>query len=318
MIRKFSRRSLAAFFLLIWYNGVVHAQEPALAFLSDTQSPMWIEALAVNRNRNEEATAILVQHILQDTAIGMVVLLGDVTERSSSEKAWTRIDTFLHRFQERQRSVIATMGNHDYFLRASKGEANFKKRFPMYQRTGYCVRFHSLAIVLLNSNFSNLTDEEQKIQRQWYETTLDSLEADSTVSAVIVGCHHAPYTNNTVISPSKEVEKHFVPAFLRHSKCKAFMSGHSHAFEHFREGGKDFIVLGGGGGLQHALSVGKKQRWKDYFPQQTEKRMFHYIRCNLQSHVLTLTLMMLREDFSTIEPRYSIVLPLTDNNGKSH
>ncbi|MCX7984926.1 MAG: metallophosphoesterase [Bacteroidetes bacterium] len=296
------RRCLIFIFIVVCSDsGAACSADSALVFMSDTQSPMWIEAIAVSRNKNEEATAMLFTHILNDSLVGMVALLGDVTERSSSEKVWGRIDSILVRFQSKGIPIVATMGNHDYLVRASKGEQQFIKRFPSYKRTGYCVRFKSLAIVLLNSNYSILSAEERTFQKQWYEQVLDSLQSDSTVAAVLVGCHHPPYTNNTVVGPSKEVERDFVPAFLAHSKCKVFLSGHSHAFEHFREGGKDFIVLGGGGGLQHTLLLGKKQLWYDHFPHQTEKRMFHYVRCTVQECDLLFTVFMVKSDFSAIE-----------------
>jgi hypothetical protein len=88
-----------------------------------------------------------------------------------------------------------------------------------------------------------------------------------------------------------------------------FLSGHAHACEHFRKSNKDFLVLGGGGGAQHTLLLGDKQREKDLFPQQTEKRMFHYIRCEIAKDGLKIIVMMIKDDFSGIYPAYEFTIP---------
>jgi hypothetical protein len=36
-----------------------------------------------------------------------------------------------------------------------------------------------------------------------------------------------------------------------------FLSGHCHGFEHYKIGGKDFMVIGGGGGLHQPLKQGE-------------------------------------------------------------
>ena len=281
-----------------------------IAIISDTQSPMWFESIVVSKNRNEEATSMLFHHIAQDTSVVALVHLGDVTECSSRDGAWKRIDTLLALLERRNVALYGTMGNHDYMYSASAGEENFKKRFPSFQRKGFLVRIHSLAIVMLNSNFSNLADNEIKEQVAWYHQQLDQLEHDTTVSAVFVACHHPPFTNSTVVPPSKECEEEFVPQFLFHKKCKIFFSGHSHAFEHFNIEGKNFLIIGGGGGLQHPLLIGKEQRWNDLFPLQTEKRMFHYLRVVVTREKIECTVMMIKKDFSGIEPVYVMTLPL--------
>jgi hypothetical protein len=108
------------------------------------------------------------------------------------------------------------------------------------------------------------------------------------------------------VSPSKEVRDSFVPLCLRYPKCRFFLSGHSHAFEHFREGGKDFLVIDGGGGQQQPLLTGADRRWEDLFPRKTERRMFHYLRCRITGPGLELTVRMVRSDFSGFEAAYTL------------
>jgi predicted MPP superfamily phosphohydrolase len=280
-----------------------------IAFISDTQSPMWIESLALKRNQNERATRILFDHILKDSSIRAVFNFGDVTAHSAGETVWNAMDSVLVQAQKRNLPMYATIGNHDYMFSAKDGERNFSKRFPTFRRTGFVVRRGSSAFVLFNSNFSKLTKNERQVQLAWYKAELDSLEKDSSVAIVFAGCHHPPFTNNTIVAGSEDVKNQFVPPFLSHSKCKLFLSGHAHAFEHFRKSGKDFLVLGGGGGIQHTLLLGDKQRENDLFPQQTEKRMFHYIRCEITNEELKIIVMMIKDDFSGIYPAYEFTIP---------
>lgn len=279
------------------------------AFISDTQSPMWVEAVVEARNQNERATRMLFEDILNDSTVSYVFHFGDVTECSSKDISWRIVDGFLTKALKRSLPVYAAIGNHDYMSSAKVGEAKFKERFPLFQRTGYSVIIGDAAFVLLNSNFSELTDSESKRQQAWYNASLDSLEQALSIVTVFVGCHHPPFTNNTMVGPSDGVRKQFVPPFLAHKKCKLFLSGHSHAIEHFKKGNKDFLVLGGGGGLQHPLLVGSEQEEHDLFPAQTEKRMFHYIRCSITADSVKISVRMIKEDFSGIYPAYCFSIP---------
>ncbi|MGE5842123.1 MAG: metallophosphoesterase family protein, partial [Deltaproteobacteria bacterium] len=153
-------------------------------------------------------------------------------------------------------------------------------------------------VVLLNSNFNALSEEERGKQLSWYQETLQALDRDGTVGLVVVACHYPPYTNSTIVSPSVEVQKLFVSPFLESAKARIFFSGHAHAAEHFRIDGKDFLVIGGGGGLQHPLLSDSESRWPDLFPQKTQKRMFHYVEGILTGRSATLKVRMLKENFS--------------------
>ena len=279
------------------------------AFISDTQSPMWVEAVVEARNQNERATRMLFTDILKDSSLSAVFHFGDVTECGSKDDLWLPIDSFLTNANKRDLPVYAAIGNHDYMSSAKASEVKFKQRFPLFQRTGYFVTIGNAAFVLLNSNFSELTDSESLRQRTWYAATLDSLDQAPSIVFVFVGCHHPPFTNNTMVGASDGVRKHFVPPFLAHKKCILFLSGHSHAIEHFKKVNKDFLVLGGGGGLQHTLLVGNKQKEHDLFPIQTKKRMFHYVHCSIANDSVKISIRMIKEDFSGIYPAYVFSIP---------
>ena len=296
-----------ALFLIIGFaqnsggEGRIEASAAAetwrVAFVSDTQSPMFPETIALPRNNNELARAKIF-----DSIFGFrphcVFHLGDLVSLGFYDPSWEAIDAFLEQLQPIGIGFYPVLGNHELMLFSQSGESNFQKRFPHPSRSGYMRRVGPLAVLLLNSNISVLTAEEQAKQLSWYQETLRELDKDSTVGIVVVACHHSPYTNSTIVSPSGDVQENFVPPFLQSAKARIFLSGHAHASEHFRISTKDFLVIGGGGGLQHPLLTGPESRWQDLFPQKTEKRMFHYLEGLFTGTSATFTVRMLNDDFS--------------------
>jgi hypothetical protein len=160
-------------------------------------------------------------------------------------------------------------------------------------------------MVLVNSNFGSLSYAEDHQQTDWYKSTLDSLDADSTIQFIITGCHHSPYTNSRIVKPSKEVEQKFVPHFLSSNKSVLFLSGHSHNFEHYKVEGKDFLVIGGGGGLRQPLRQGigtLADIAPDYKP------LFHYTMVTIAGDTLQVTSYHIKKDFLGFEEGIKLVI----------
>ena len=278
-----------------------------VSFVSDTQSPLFFETIRLPANNNDSAREMIYARLLADRP-NAIFHLGDMVAIGFIEATWRSTDRFLSRASAAHVPVFPTLGNHELMVSPSYGIGLFYDRFPWYRKTGYAVQVGKLAVVLLNSNFDQLKHREQKGQLSWLDSTLVAFESDTAVCAVIVCCHHPPYTNSTVVSPSKDVRDSFVPLYLRYPKCRLFLSGHCHAFEHFREEGKDFLVIGGGGGLQQPLLTGTDRRWEDLFPRKTETRMFHYLQCRIRNSALEVTVRMVRRDFSGFEDAYTFSL----------
>jgi hypothetical protein len=285
--------------------------ETHLVFVSDTQSPLWPEMVVLAANRNKEARSMIFDAILADGP-DAAFHLGDIVALGFWGSSWDAADEFLGKLSKAGIPFFPTRGNHELIFFPGKGEANFASRFPEVPRTGYSRRVGSLAVVLLNSNFSTLNKAEVAQQQQWYEQTLITLDTDTTVKGVVVACHHPPYTNSKIVDPSPEVQERFVPAFLESKKGVAFMSGHSHAMESFAVSEKRFLVIGGGGGLQHPLLTGAERRWIDEFPVPSEKRMFHYVRCNVTADSVVFSVQMLSDDLSGFFEAYTITLPMNN------
>jgi hypothetical protein len=280
-----------------------------IIFISDTQEPLWVETLIMKRNNNLKARTEIFREIIKEKP-AKVIHLGDIVALGYKDSEWQPIDDFIRRLISNGAEFYPTLGNHELIFFPDTGEKNFMKRFPFYSRTGYLIDNGPLKIILLNSNFHHLSEEEIERQQQWYQNTLTHLQNDTTVKAVIVGCHHSPFTNSTVVNPNKYVQELFVKPFINSKKCKAFISGHCHAFEHFKYKNKDFLVIGGGGGLQQKLYTGNEEKFKDIYNSSQPIRMFHFLKCSIQRDTLRLTLNMLNNDYKNFDRSYKIQYPL--------
>jgi predicted MPP superfamily phosphohydrolase len=274
------------------------APKNEVVFVSDTQAPMFFEKLRLLVDRNEEATAKILDQISLEPNLAAVFMLGDVTSSASTDDKWRHIDDFLQRMRKGGVPVYAAMGNHDYFWSAQKGLSNCRQRFPELASTWYSISLGPLSVIILNSNFGKLTMAEQANQIAFYNKALAQAEADPGIKGVIVCCHHAPYTNGRINEPSAKAQADFVPPFLKSRKCLLFLSGHAHAAEHFVHEGKPFLVLGGGGGLLHPLFIGPGRKYEDLFPSHAEKRFYHFLKVRIGEAGLVVNFEVLKRDLS--------------------
>ena len=268
-----------------------------LCFASDTQKPMWVETLFLKKDHNQEATKKLFTAVA-DRKPAAFFIMGDVVNLGYSNHQWKPMDSYLKDLRSKNISVYAALGNHEVMGQAKKGEHKFQQRFPEHVATGYVEVKDSVAVILLNSNFSCLTEAENKTQLDWYRATLQQLDTDPSIQFIISGCHHSPYTNSKIVGANKDVQQKFVPLFLASKKSRLFISGHSHNFEHYQMGGKDFLVIGGGGGLHQPLRTGTgamPDLAPDYKPQ------FHYLSVKRCGDKLNVCSIELKKDFSCFE-----------------
>ena len=74
--------------------------------------------------------------------------------------------------------------------------------------------------------------------------------------------------------------------------------------------GKDFLVIGGGGGLQHPHNIGQEAKWYDQYSNSLVKRNFHFVICEIQNDTLVFILKMLNDSFDDFINDYKIIIPL--------
>jgi hypothetical protein len=283
---------------------------PAVGFISDTQSPLWFEAIPLKADDNEEATQILLGTIARDTSMTAVFHLGDMVALGSFRSYWEQFDANTFSLRVSGIPIFPVFGNHEYMPFAADGRMEVLLRFPQLDSSRYMRRVGEMAVLLLNSNYSQLGDSGTARQKQWYLQELERLDADSTVALTVVSLHHSPFTNSKVVNPSEEVQRDIVPGFLQSEKGRLFISGHAHAFEHFRREGKDFLVIGGGGGLLQPLRRGAEEKYPDLYPQKSERSFFHYLRCAVRGDSLVAQMLRLSDDRAGLDTAYTISIPL--------
>jgi 3',5'-cyclic AMP phosphodiesterase CpdA len=274
--------------------------------MSDIQTPLFPEKLLLRPEGNVDATRALVVDILAASP-DRLFILGDLVSLGFQHRAWEDIRRYVEDMRRDSIRVDAILGNHELMLYPVTGEENFQEIFPEHRRTGYMRTTDSVAVLLLNSNLANLSDEERAVQREWYTAALDSLDSEPAVITVIVCAHHSPYSGSTVVGSSADVQRELVPPFMAARKTLLFMSGHAHGFEWYRRGGKDFFVIGGGGGLRHPLEDPEEGTLTDLAL--SLKPRFHYILIRRQENELILTVRGILSEGSPVAELAEFLIP---------
>ncbi|HEY4323803.1 MAG TPA: metallophosphoesterase [Mucilaginibacter sp.] len=275
------------------YLAFAQVKNPVIDFASDTQAPMGIEKIYLKADHNEKATEMIFKDIVTNHP-SCLFITGDVVSLGYRNSKWVKMDRYLKWCSNENIPVYAALGNHELLLYPEKGKQNFKTRFPMYSPTGYSEIVDSVAVILLNSNFGEMTAAEISTQDNWYNSAIKEMENDAAIKFIIVGCHHSPFTNSKIVNPSEQVRQRFIPAFIKSKKCVLFVSGHSHNFERFNQQGKYFLVIGGGGGLHQPLY--EKEITHDL--SHDYKPMFHYLEVRRFHDSLYVVSRRLKPDFS--------------------
>jgi hypothetical protein len=275
-----------------------------IVFVSDTQAPFWFEKIYLRSDHNRRATKQILGSILRENDLAAVIHAGDITEEGSSKKKWEAFRPFLDSLHDRGIPFIAARGNHEYMMSATEGMRNFASFVPS-SVADYSLHIQgSVALLILNSNFSRLPDSVVTAEAAWYASMLDSLDADSAISFIVTVSHHPPFTNSTVVSPSRDLQKRFLPAFYHSAKSALFVSGHAHRFEHFRKEGKDFLVIGGGGGSFHPKKSNPDEA--DLYDGGGGGRFFHYVRCLAACDSLSLEVVKVNPGSDATEIAYRL------------
>jgi len=296
----FNVRSFAAFQGIFPHQALHYADfkeiDPAknyFAIVGDTQSTSHWEFW---RERNQRERELVASEIAKrDPAF--VLHLGDLTTRGSSGKHWQEFDNLYRSARKKRIPFFPVLGNHEFYGNDKKALENYFERFPHPERKRwYSFLWKNVALVMTDSNFSTLTDEENENQVKWYRAEIERFEKDPAIDHIIVCSHEPPFTNSRIVGPNKKVELQFAAPFLRYRKTRFFFSGHSHAYERFRSEGRSFIVSGGGGGPRHKLLIDPRRRsFKDLFDG-PELRFFHFCEIELQGKKLFFRVLPLESD----------------------
>jgi Icc-related predicted phosphoesterase len=258
------------------FEGGIREGRSHFILVGDTQRTSPLEF----RESNDRERRLVLDRIAgEDPAF--LLILGDLVFQGDSERHWAWFDDDTAGIRERRIPVYPLFGNHEYFGDNRIASERVFARFPhLGGRRWNLIRFRSVAAILLDSNFSDLSPEEAALQDRWYRATLQSLDRDAAVRWAIVCCHHPPYTNSTGVSDDTEVQRRFASPFFGSPKARLFVSGHAHAYERFEKEGRTFVVSGGGGGPRQKLETARP-RHRDLY-EGGPIREFHYCRVDVE------------------------------------
>jgi len=231
-----------------------------LAIVGDLQQTSFLETL-IKREQNDFERKEIVQAIVKENPAGLI-LLGDAVFNGSDKNDWKFFDELFQPIKKANIPIYPVLGNHEYWGRNSNALNNAYIRFPILNPAAsgqhwYSEIFGALALIFLDSNKDEMSDEDWDNQKEWFESAVNYFNADPEVKGILIFLHHPPYTNSTVTGDEYEIQKAFLNTFNNSTKTLAMVSGHAHTYERFCINNKMFIVSGGGGGPRVTLNRGK-------------------------------------------------------------
>lgn len=208
------------------------------AFISDTQ----------NSYRNHFKTAqFLGKLIQQHRAIKFLVHGGDFVQ-FSFEELWQKYRAVATNAYSHQIPILPIHGNHEYYF--DPGSSYFKELYASEstKRGYYVVEFDKFVIIVLNSNFDELTEPERINQDAWLEDMLANFTGKKWMA---VAYHHPGYSSDTtcVMMPKNPeyVEDNWLPLFVEYG-VSLVLNGHNHLYERLNFQGIEQVNAGPAGG----------------------------------------------------------------------
>jgi 3',5'-cyclic AMP phosphodiesterase CpdA len=244
------------------------------------------------RPRHDDERRALVR-ALADERPAFLAHAGDVVCHGSRRADWTRFLADFEPVFSRGIPCFPAVGNHDYYGPNAAALARRGEVFPhVAGRRWFEVRFRSVLLVFLDSNFDELTKAGAGAQDEWFAKTLAAAEADPDLRHVLVVCHHPPYTNAIGLDASAEVRDRFVARLT--PKVRVFAAGHVHSYERFVRNGVQFVVSGGAGGPRREVDTAAP-RYEDQY-RGPRNPAIHYCRFTLDGPALRCDVRMLQPD----------------------
>ncbi len=122
------------------------------------------------------------------------------------------------------------------------------------------IHFGSTQLLILNSNFKQLSNKKIQSQWSWLKSKLDQSEALGQVSIIVM--HHSPFSSSLEHQRAipKRLRKEFVPLIEKYSSVKFVLSGHLHMYERSLKNNIHYIISGPSGGIHNYISYPNKYK----------------------------------------------------------
>lgn len=218
-----------------------------------------------------------------------VINTGDLISYGSFDWAWAVFDEEYAPLREAGIRYVPALGNHEYVGVNQTALEKYFARFPQVGgRKYYSWDAGPLRILVLDSNFNDLGEEQRAWQRSWLESELRRADRDPSVQFVMLADHHPMYSNAE--RPGDPlVEQDFVAPARASKKARMILSGHAHSYERFEVNGFTYVVSGGCGAPLRTVKA-KPEEWR-HQPAYNgpESRGHHYLDCTVSSSKLRCT-----------------------------
>ncbi|MBK9181515.1 MAG: metallophosphoesterase [Ignavibacteria bacterium] len=253
--------------------------------------------------------ADLIREVVQSRPDALI-LLGDQVFTGSSSEDWRFFDRIMVPVLKARIPTFPIFGNHEYIGVDEVAYSNMASRFRITRSTWYSMIMDSIGFVMLNTNFDEFSRDTAVKQLRWFKTHMRQLTENPAVRCIVVCGHHPPFTNSAIVPDEHILQQYFVPLFERSPKSRLWLSGHSHAYEHFRHRTVHYVVSGGGGGPRHLLYLEKNLRRHDDLYPGPMIRPFHFLTIQRDQSELCVTMTPLSGQES---PQESFMIgPLVD------
>jgi 3',5'-cyclic AMP phosphodiesterase CpdA len=157
--------------------------------VSDTQKTSRLEFW---RERNDRERRLIIDEMTRREP-AFILHLGDLTARGSSKKHWDEFDDLNKILREKSIPCFPVLGNHELYGNDKVGLEYYYSHFPhLMNRRWYSFTWKNVGLILLDSNFSDLTPEQMDLQEKWYWGELERFNHDEKLDHIIVCCHHPP------------------------------------------------------------------------------------------------------------------------------
>jgi Icc-related predicted phosphoesterase len=290
-------------------SAIEESCEGPVAFVGDTQRTSAVEQTVLGREDNPGVASRILGYIHDESPCALVHL-GDHVFTAASRREWRTFDKLMDPLFRQRVPVLPVLGNHDYALlplRRARGWKNITRRFPVLEGGGWYFRvFRKTGFIFLNANFNQMSASARRLQEGYLRQTLQIMDQQPHVKAIIAVFHQAPWTNTrfpTGALENKDVQKKFLPLLLESKKLRLIITGHAHTYEHFLKNGVHYVVSGGGGGPRVQLLKAGRQRHSDLFRGTRGHRPFHYVLMTHEPEALAFAV----KGFTKKDPKLQIL-----------
>lgn len=225
-----------------------------------------------------------------------VLNTGDLVTRGDRSEDWRIFDAWTAGLSGAQIPYLPLLGNHEYYGKNDVALAEYWARFPGLERSKwYSLRAGPLFVLFLDSNLSELSDEERGTQRLYAQRSIASAEADQEAAFIAVAFHHPPYTNGPH-PPAVDALNELLRPLSFAKKLRLVITGHVHSYERFVQAGLTYLVSGGCGAPPYPVEIDPARRRFVAAYEGPAERGYHFVECTVDRRALRCAAQVLEGD----------------------